>query len=60
VADISLYAYVSVAHEAGLDLREHPVVGDWLERVQGTSGFMNDFEPYPPNSQVGQSRSIYD
>ena len=60
VADISLYAYVSVAHEAGLDLREHPAIGDWLERVEGTPGFMNDFEPYPPNSQVGQSRSIYD
>jgi glutathione S-transferase len=60
VADTSLYAYVSVAHEAGFDLREHPPIGDWLERVQGTAGFMNDFEPYPPNSQLGQSRSIYD
>jgi glutathione S-transferase len=60
VADISLYAYLSVAHEAGFDLREHRAIGDWLERVEGTHGFMNDFEPYPPNSQVGQSRSIYD
>jgi glutathione S-transferase len=60
VADISLHAYVSVAHEAGFDLREHRAIGDWLERVEGTHGFMNDFEPYPPNSQVGQSRSIYD
>lgn len=60
VADTSLYAYVSVAHEAGFDLRQHTTIGEWLERVEGTPGFMNDFEPYPPNSQVGQSRSIYD
>ena len=60
VADTSLYAYVSVAHEAGFDLRQHTTIGEWLERVEGTPGFMNDFEPYPPNSQLGQSRSIYD
>jgi glutathione S-transferase len=60
VADISLYAYVSVAHEAGFELRQHPAIGEWLKHVEGTPGFMNDFEPYPPNSQVGQSRSIYD
>ena len=60
VADISLYAYVSVAHEAGFDLTEHPAVVAWLERVQSTPRFMNDFEPYPPNSHLGRSRSIYD
>ena len=60
VADISLYAYVSVAHEAGLDLMEHPAIVAWLERVQRTPRFMTDFEPYPPNSHLGQSRSIYD
>jgi glutathione S-transferase len=60
VADISLYAYVSVAHEAGFDLGHHPQIGAWLERVQSTPGFMNDFEPYPSNAQVGQSQSIYD
>jgi glutathione S-transferase len=60
VADISLYAYVSVAHEAGFDLREHPSIGAWLKRVESTPGFMNDFEAYPPNSQLGQSKSIYD
>ena len=46
--------------EAGFDLRDHPAVGAWLTRVESTPGFMNDFEPYPPNSQLGQSRSIYD
>ncbi len=58
VADISLFAYVHVAHEAGL------VVGgalrEWIARVEGTQHFMNDLEPYPPNSYAGKSRSIYD
>ena len=60
VADISLYAYVSVAHEAGFDLSGHPAIGAWLERIESTERFMNDFETYPPNSQRGRSRSIYD
>jgi len=60
VADISLYAYVSVAHEAGFDLSGYPEIRAWLERVESTERFMNDFETYPPNSQHGQSRSIYD
>jgi glutathione S-transferase len=60
VADISLFAYVSVADEAGFDLSRHPAISAWLKRVEDTPGFMNDFEPYPPNSQLGQSRSIYD
>ena len=34
VADTSLYAYVSVAHEAGFDLRQHPTIGEWL-RARG-------------------------
>jgi glutathione S-transferase len=60
VADISLYAYVSVAHEARFDLSGHPAIGAWLDRVESTERFMNDFETYPPNSQRGRSRSIYD
>jgi glutathione S-transferase len=60
VADISLYAYVSVADEAGFDLSRHPAISAWLKRVEDTPGFMNDLEPYPPNSQLGESRSIYD
>ena len=60
VADISLFAYVHVAHEAGFDLSRYPAVGAWLERVRATDGFMNDLERYPPNARAGRSRSIYD
>ncbi len=33
IADIALYAYTHVAHEAGFDLSEHPAVSRWLARV---------------------------
>jgi glutathione S-transferase len=60
VADIAVFAYTHVAHEAGFDLADHPNVQAWIARVEGTQGFMNDLEPYPPNSYAGKSRSIYD
>jgi glutathione S-transferase len=33
IADIALYAYTHVAHEAGFDLSKHPAVAHWLDRV---------------------------
>jgi glutathione S-transferase len=59
IADISLYAYVHVAGDAGFDVDEYPAVGDWIERVEATPGHMNDLHPMPPNSRLGVSRSIY-
>ena len=60
IADIALFAYVHVANEAGFELSEYPQVKEWTQRVRGTRRYMNDLEPYPPNSYAGQSRSIYD
>jgi glutathione S-transferase len=60
VADIGIYGYVHVAGEAGLDLQLYSALRAWLERVQAQPGYVNDLEPYPPNSRVGASRSIYD
>jgi glutathione S-transferase len=60
IADISLFAYVHVADEAGFELNEYPRVKEWTRKIEGTRGYMNDLEPYPPNSYAGQSRSIYD
>jgi glutathione S-transferase len=59
VADISLFAYVHVANEAGFELSEYPQVQEWIERVEGTRGYMNDLEPYPPNAWPGAGQSIY-
>ena len=60
IADISLFAYVHVANEAGFELNEYPQVKEWTRKIEGTRGYMNDLEPYPANSMAGQSRSIYD
>jgi glutathione S-transferase len=53
VADVSLYAYVHVAGDAGIDLGRFPAVGEWLRRVGATPAFVNDLEPYPPNARAG-------
>ena len=52
VADIALYAYTHVAHEAGIDMSAYPAVAPWLARVEATDGFENDLEPYPANAQI--------
>jgi glutathione S-transferase len=33
IADIALYAYTHVAHEAGFELGRYPAIGFWLARV---------------------------
>jgi glutathione S-transferase len=38
VADITLYAYTHVAHEAGFDLEPLPAVRAWLQRVESHPG----------------------
>ena len=60
VADIGIFGYVHVAHEAGLDLEPYMSVRSWLGRVEQQPGYMNDLAPYPPNARAGASRSIYD
>jgi glutathione S-transferase len=52
VADIALYAYTHVAHEAGIDMAAYPAIGPWLARVEATERFVNDLEPYPENARV--------
>ena len=57
VADVVLWAYAHVAHEGGFDVG--PKVQAWIERVSSSPGVVDDLEPYPDNSQLGVSRSIY-
>jgi glutathione S-transferase len=35
IADVALYAYTHVAHEANFDLSPYPSVLEWLARVAG-------------------------
>jgi glutathione S-transferase len=59
IADVALYGYTHVAHEAGLPMDDFPHVGAWLGRVVAQPGYMNDVMPYPPNARAGTGRSIY-
>ncbi len=38
IADIALYAYTHVAHEAGFDLDPYPGITAWLDRVASQAG----------------------
>jgi glutathione S-transferase len=57
IADLSLFAYVSVAPDAGVDVP--PRVAVWLDRVRGLPGFADDFVTYPANARPGAGASIY-
>jgi glutathione S-transferase len=41
IADITLYAYTHVAHEAGFDLEPLPAVRAWIERVAAQPGLIS-------------------
>lgn len=60
VADIAVYGYMHVAHEAGYELERRPAVRAWLRRVAEQAGYVNDLEPYPANARPGAGRSVYD
>jgi glutathione S-transferase len=60
IADLSVFGYACVAHQAGFDLDAFPAVVAWLERLRALSGFVADELIYPDNARTGQGRSIYD
>jgi glutathione S-transferase len=35
LADVVLFPYTHVAHEAGFEMHLYPRIGNWLERVKG-------------------------
>jgi glutathione S-transferase len=59
IADIAVFAYTHLAHEAGIDLAAYPNVRAWLARVEQQPHFIEDVEPYGANAAPGAGRSIY-
>ena len=57
IADIAVFGYGHVAHEAGLEPGAH--VRTWFERIRALPGFVADLEPYGDNARPGAGRSIY-
>jgi glutathione S-transferase len=58
IADVAVFGYTHVAHEAGLE--PGTAVRAWFERVRALPGFLADLEPYGDNARAGAGRSIYD
>ena len=44
LADIALYAYTHVAHEAGFDLRPYKALSAWIDRVAGQPGYVSIYQ----------------
>ena len=44
LADIALYAYTHVAHEAGFDLAPYKNVLGWMERVASQPGYVSIYQ----------------
>jgi glutathione S-transferase len=60
IADVAVYGYVHVAHEAGYPLAKYDAVTAWLARLEAQPGWVDDLAPYPPNARPGAGRSTYD
>jgi len=60
IADIAIYGYTHVAHEAGIDLAPYANVRAWFGRVEQQPGYIEDVEPYGANAAPGAGRSLYD
>jgi glutathione S-transferase len=60
IADIAIYGYTHLAHEAGLDVTPFRALRSWLDRVERQPGYIEDVEPYPANAAPGAGRSMYD
>lgn len=53
IADMSVFAYVSRADEAGLPLKDYPSVLDWVNRVSSQPGFLSAVHPYSIDPKSG-------
>jgi len=59
IADIAIYGYTPVAHEAGIDTHPYPAFEAWLRRIAAQPNHINDLDAYPPNASLQIGRSIY-
>jgi glutathione S-transferase len=60
IADVAIYGYGHLAHEAGIDMEPYPNLRAWFERVERQPGYVEDVEPYGANAAPGAGRSLYD
>ena len=59
IADVAIYGYSHLAHEAGIDMRPYPNLRAWFERVEQQPGYIEDVEPYGANAAPAAGHSLY-
>src|SRR5215831_1198126 len=59
IADIALYGYTHLAHEAGIEVAPYANLRAWFKRVEQQPGYVEDVEPYGANAAPGAGRSLY-
>jgi len=60
IADVAVYGYTHLAHDAGIDMEPYANLRTWFERVERQPGYVEDVEPYGANAAPGAGRSLYD
>jgi glutathione S-transferase len=60
IADIAVYGYSHLAHEAGIDMEPYLNLRAWFARVEEQTGYIEDVEPYGADAAPGAGRSLYD
>jgi glutathione S-transferase len=60
IADVAIYGYSHLGHEAGIDMEPYASLRAWFERVERQPGYVEDVEPYGANAAPGAGRSLYD
>jgi glutathione S-transferase len=60
IADIAIYGYTHLAHEAGIDMQPYRHLRAWFTRIEQQRGYIEDVEPYGANAAPGAGRSLYD
>jgi len=60
IADVAIYGYTHLAHEAGIDVEPCANLRRWFKRVEQQPGYAEDVEPYGANAAPGAGRSLYD
>jgi glutathione S-transferase len=60
IADVAIYGYTHLAHEAGIEMEPYPSLRAWSECVERQPGYVEDVEPYGANAAPGAGRSLYD
>src|SRR5215208_1651013 len=60
IADVAIYGYTHLAHEAGIALEPYANARAWFGRVEALPGYVEDVEPYGANAAPGAGRSRYD